>query len=166
VEHLPDRCLILGDEHDLGHIFTLAARLPAHSCGGVVLELARSRRPPLDLPPQMMLTVLPRLLPFSAGTLWSAGHAHPSAARSLGLPAASEPRPGPVLPRGERAAAALAAFADEWLLPDASAAADCALWIGMVGVPAVDAVCEHLRRTVPRLHLHRPTVVSSPGIAD
>lgn len=162
MEHLPDRCLILGDEHDLGLIFTMCQHLNEDVGGAVVLELSRARRPPLDLPGRMMLTVLPRLVPFSAESLWGARDAHPSAARSLGLPEASQPRPGPALPRGERAAAALSAFADEWLVPEDPAVGDRALWVGMVGVPAVDAVCERLCRTVPRLHLHRPTVVAAP----
>jgi hypothetical protein len=164
VENIPDRCFILGDEHDLGLIFAMCAQLPPQTSGAVVLELSRAKRPPLELPDSMMLTVLPRLVPFSAESLWSARNAHPSAARSLDLPAASEPRPGPTLPRGERAAAALLAFADEWLLPEDPAASDRALWVGMVGVPAVDEACDRLARSVRHLHMHRPTVVSSPDV--
>jgi hypothetical protein len=63
--------------------------------------------------------------------------------------------------RGERAASALEAWATEWLLPESSDGSDHGLWVGMVGVPAVDRVCHHLLHTVPGLHMHRPVPLTS-----
>ncbi len=127
--------LLAGDAHDAAELRKLLRLLPRSAYGQVYVEVgATGGQPEVDparweRPPGMGLTVLRR----SAGS----------------------PRPR----RGRLLAAALSAWADEWLPDGACACAGpFALWVGCAASPDVESVCSSLtdRLDTAPLHLHRP----------
>lgn len=127
--------LLAGDAHDAPELRRLIAMLPRHAYGQVYVEVgATGGQRHVDparweLPQGMSLTVLRR----SPGS----------------------PRPR----RGRLLAAALAAWADEWL-PDGGCrcAGPFALWVGCAASPDVERLCRSLndRLDLAPAHLHRP----------
>lgn len=127
--------LLAGDAHDAPELRRLLSLLPRYAYGQVYVEVGATggQRPVdptgWDLPPGVSLTVLRR------------------------SPGSSRPR------RGRLLAAALSAWADEWL-PDGACACDgpFALWVGCAASPDVERLCGNLssRLDAAPVHLHRP----------
>lgn len=138
--------LIIGDEHDLGMILAMLESFPAGAHGTVFLELPGHRDVPILLPDGMSLTVLPRgpRLEQCPAERLVTGHDPSADLRSE--------RHAP----GHRARTALKAWADEWLIDGILDPARHALWIGMVGLPVMDAACQDLERRHADVHMHRP----------
>jgi NADPH-dependent ferric siderophore reductase len=138
--------LIIGDEHDLGMILAMLESFPAGAHGTVFLELPGHRDVPILLPDDMSLTVLPRgpQLEQCPAERLVTGHDPSADLRS------EQHAPG------HRARTALEAWADEWLIDGVLDPARHALWIGMVGLPVMDAACDGLLDRHVGVHLHRP----------
>ncbi|WP_369373109.1 hypothetical protein AB1046_05380 [Promicromonospora sp. Populi] len=137
----PLHLLLAGDIHDAPQLRELLSSIPDHAYGQVYVEAATtggqesSNSDVWDLPRGMSLTVLRR----SPGT--------------------HRPR------RGELLAAAVSAWATEWLSADPCActcacagSGPFALWIGCAASPAVEDLCRSLndRLDVAPVHVHRP----------
>lgn len=127
--------LLAGDAHDAPRLRELIGLLPVYAYGQVFVEVGATggqrHVDPADwvLPPGMSLTVLRR------------------------SPGAPRPR------RGQLLAAAVSAWASEWL-PDGACgcAGPFALWVGCAASPDVEGLCRALaeRLDLAPAHLHRP----------
>lgn len=128
--------LMAGDAHDAPRLRELIDLLPVYAYGQVYVEVGvtggQRQDDPADwpLPPGMSMTVLRR----SPGS----------------------PRPR----RGQLLAAAVSAWATEWLPADACAccAGPFALWVGCAASPDVEGMCHALTQRLDLVpaHLHRP----------
>lgn len=128
--------LMAGDAHDARQLRELIDLLPVYAYGQVFVEVGatggQQHVDPADwlLPPGVSMTVLRR------------------------APGAPRPR------RGQLLAAAVSAWASEWLLDDACCccAGPFALWVGCAASPDVEGLCRALaqRLDLTPAHLHRP----------
>lgn len=144
--HPAQRYLIVGDEHDLAFILPMIESFDRSIQGNVILELPTSCHPMVSLPPDLGLTVLSR---------GPVSHVDRGPAGEL-LYGDEADRLFPSRPRGERAREALESWCAEWLPAEETTVEGHGLWVGMVGVPAVDDVCTRMAHRIRHLHLHRP----------
>ena len=131
----PLHLLLAGDVHDAPRLLELVDLLPVHAHGQMFVEVGTTggqhHADPADwvLPPGVGLHVLRR------------------------APGAPRPR------RGQLLAAAVSAWAAEWLPDDVCGCAGTfGLWVGCAASPDVENLCRDLVRRLDMapVHLHRP----------